>query len=1544
MFFGKKNLHLSRRRSQGKNPRSRSHHLARLALRSLSHEALEAREVLAATWEAMGPAPVINGGTDKVSPNNEVSGAIHVVLPHPTDANILYAGSVNGGIWRTDNAQAVSPTWVPLTNDTPSASIGAMAMDPTNPLRIVAGFGRYSASRGSGSLDGLLLTEDGGATWRTIQDPLLVGRNISGLAVNGDRIIVAAGGGFHGLSDPYPEGGLFRSTNGGATWTQIGVIPPDRNFPDEIVPFQAFDLVADPTDRNRFYVGVGRFGVHPIAGDAGGDGFQFYVGNAFEGIFRTDDGGATWTNITQRDPRITLVRQALINSRLDQNNVEMAVSRNGRLYAAIIAVGMPFYFGYTDTQGGVWLEMDLPQTQEANGNFGISPSQVPGGQGNIHFSVVADPVDPNTVYVGGDRQEGDMSFIFGNSIGARSFTGKLFRGDTRQPSILNVLDPTTGQIAFNDYSPQWEHLTHSNLVAQMKEGGTRRGSAPHADSRDMAFDAAGNLIEGDDGGIYRRTLPRSNQGDWYSINGNLQVTEIHDIAYDSVSNVLVGGTQDNATIMQTAPNSLVWQAVPLDLQSIENVLGRNAPGDGGDVVVDDMSDPNYSFRYMSSQSFLGFRRLTFNAKNELVDEKLITTPTATYPFVTPLVLNRVDPKRLVVGTLSGIAESPNRGEFFYAIPGPGQEVVGMQSGFTAMVAGGRRNGADNADILWVGSGAEIFVRVDMVNGLRATQSQFPGGFIRDLALDRQDWHNAYVIDRDDIYVTGNIGAAWTNITGNLRELAQGELRSLEFINGPSGKGYVVLGSDTGVFVMSEAAPGKWVELGDMPTVPVFEMDLDLRDNVLAAGTKGRGAFLIRDAAQTIEQVGLQNVDPVVSPNTPSTTTGYVWNDLDGDGVKDDNEPGVAGITVYVDRNGDNLDGLLEPAALTNVGGGYQILNVPSGDFAVRLALNPGWSQTFPTSGEHLIRTTAGSVINNLTFGIRSGTGLNTGFDYGDAPASFATSSAQNGPSHGIVAGFQLGATVDGELDGVPSANADSDGSDEDGVAISGDLISGTNVTINVSVQNGTYPKGLLQGWIDFDGDGRWTTPGEQIFTDQEVVAGVNSFVVAVPVWAKTGTSVARFRYGYERGLSYTGRAIAGEVEDYAFSVVKGGPTANDDSGYEVRRNSDDNFLAVLANDERRPNAGTVISEFSQGSSGGAVSLAPGGAGLLYSPATNFVGDETFTYTLRDNNGVTDSATVTVTVLPDLASLRLAVTDTNGNPINSIGTNQNFQLRGFVQDLTPTAGGVFAAYMDIEYPGAAASVVGTIEYGDDFPNGQSGITTVAGVIDEIGAFDGIDRLGASEGLLFIVPMRASRTGIITFAANPADNLPQHNVLLFDRNDPVPTSEIEYGSISITVTGTPAAARTNPTNSLDVNNDATISPIDALLVINELNRSFAAEAEGEGNPYYLDASADGAISPLDALLIINELNRPSRRAAVAASSTAPFAAALAAIPAGVTTADAEGEPVDLVAADVTASYPVAVELASTESIFQELAAASLDGSDDENWDELFATLEG
>jgi hypothetical protein len=158
-------------------------------------------------------------------------------------------------------------------------------------------------------------------------------------------------------------------------------------------------------------------------------------------------------------------------------------------------------------------------------------------------------------------------------------------------------------------------------------------------------------------------------------------------------------------------------------------------------------------------------------------------------------------------------------------------------------------------------------------------------------------------------------------------------------------------------------------------------------------------------------------------------------------------------------------------------------------------------------------------------------------DYGDAPdPTFPTLLASNGARHAMDGTTYLGATVDADFDGQPTANADGDDldgtDDEDGVVFTTGL--GAGLTAYLDVDASTI--GLLNAWIDFNGDGDWADAGEQIFTDEALVPGANPLIFAVPPAAVPGTSFARFRFDSSGGLTFEGSAFDGEVEDYQIAI------------------------------------------------------------------------------------------------------------------------------------------------------------------------------------------------------------------------------------------------------------------------------------------------------------------------------------------------------------------------------------------------------------------------
>ena len=158
-------------------------------------------------------------------------------------------------------------------------------------------------------------------------------------------------------------------------------------------------------------------------------------------------------------------------------------------------------------------------------------------------------------------------------------------------------------------------------------------------------------------------------------------------------------------------------------------------------------------------------------------------------------------------------------------------------------------------------------------------------------------------------------------------------------------------------------------------------------------------------------------------------------------------------------------------------------------------------------------------------------------DFGDAPAPYPTLLADDGARHRI-GGPHLGAIVDGEPDGQPSANADGDDnngtpSDEDGVTFTTALIAGHNATVTVVAS----ADAKLDAWIDFNANGSWADAGEQIFVSTPVVAGSNALSFAVPANTPPQAVVyARFRLSSAGGLGFNGFAPDGEVEDYKITT------------------------------------------------------------------------------------------------------------------------------------------------------------------------------------------------------------------------------------------------------------------------------------------------------------------------------------------------------------------------------------------------------------------------
>ena len=831
-------------------------------------------------WTPEGPGPISGGQVEGIT-NGFVCGAVHAVITHPTNANIVYIGAVNGGVWKTTNATAANPTWATTTDSFGSLSIGALAIDPSDATgnTVWAGIGRFSSwYRFGGSRSGLLKTTDGGANWSVVDGGgTLLGKNISGMVVRGNTILVSVN---TGDVTSNPNLGVWRSTNGGTSFTQMAV--GDGTGATGLPEGVAHDIVSSSSAPDTVYTCI-----------------AMPTTTAARGIYKSANLGATWSRVS------TAAMHAYFTS--VTSNIEMSVGNSSNLFIGILESGAPVAIFSTPDGGANWTKMDLPTmpvssavtrtvtgatnatpivittsvahgystnnyieiagvtgNTAANGihqitvlttttfsldfsvgngayvsggtaRFVTSPSprgakgpeegppeEIAGGQGSIHFSILADPSNASLVYLGGDRQ--DVPFT--NYIGANNYSGNLWRGSTALAP--NGLSP----------SSQWKHLTHSNAIAGIPGGGTSNNSSPHADSRDMAMDVNGSLIEVDDGGVFRRSNPQSNTGAWTSMAGNLQVTEAHSVAYDTVSNIIMTGNQDNGTSVQNSSGSVAYTAV--------------STADGGDVAVSvNPANASQSIRYSSFQNLAAgsFRKRIMSNTNVLVSQSfpalspLSGAPALTGQFTTPVEVNVINANRLIIGASNGVYESTDQGATVSRVSTLSPNDGG--SGGRTVVYGGRQSGSPNAEVIYFADSSAVYRRVT-AGVTPAAVAGYTGSTVRGIVADPEDYDHLFAIDNNQVFRSTDGGVSFTDITGDIPSVAK-DFRSLEFIRAGT-EWAIVVGTLRGVYAARYNAVSDWGPVGtDLPNVYVWDMDFDAADGVLIVSTLGRGVWRFSNA-------------------------------------------------------------------------------------------------------------------------------------------------------------------------------------------------------------------------------------------------------------------------------------------------------------------------------------------------------------------------------------------------------------------------------------------------------------------------------------------------------------------------------------------------------------------------------------------------------------------------------------------------------------------------------------------------------------------------
>ncbi len=339
----------------------------------------------------------------------------------------------------------------------------------------------------------------------------------------------------------------------------------------------------------------------------------------------------------------------------------------------------------------------------------------------------------------------------------------------------------------------------------------------------------------------------------------------------------------------------------------------------------------------------------------------------------------------------------------------------------------------------------------------------------------------------------------------------------------------------------------------------FNRDGDFEDanEKVIGGTTGSAVTSDGSFARSFLVPADVGFGPVFARFRLSTTSGLSATGAAPDGEVEDYALTIVATTAPPADIGLTNNVIVENSPPNNVVGSLfvpdPILGSPrSGSFVYTLVSGNGGNHNaaFLINGNQLILTASPDFETQSLYAvrIRSTDSIGQSFDkpllvyvtnieeadFGDAPAPYPTTFAQNGARHEAI-GPQLGATRDINADGQPSANATGDGADEDGVTFG--VLNVGQLAGSVTVSVGNAPTGArLDAWIDFNHDGTWGGPSEQIFESKTVINGDNLLTFSIPSYALVGQTFARFRLSAAGNLGVRGFADDGEVEDYSLTL------------------------------------------------------------------------------------------------------------------------------------------------------------------------------------------------------------------------------------------------------------------------------------------------------------------------------------------------------------------------------------------------------------------------
>ena len=830
------------------------------------------------TWVSVGPTTALYPESPFRTRNLYVAGKYEAggrmtsvaIAPTCKPGNCrLWIGAAGGGVWRTDNALAGTPHWTFLSGSFELNAIGSITLDPNDASgnTLYVGTGEANAAGSAAAGVGIYKSTDGGNTWTKLPSAPFVSRAVGSIAIEpGDantiyaattravRGISATTSGAVSLIPGAAKWGLYKSTDGGQTWTFIHNGSADENACTGDANEGGGGTPCSPR-------GVRRVAIDPNNPDV------VYAGSFARGVWRSIDAGANWTQIFA--PILAIPATGFTE------RPEFALADLGtktRMYLQIGETGfIDSTFHTTDDAAGAATFVQKSSPDIANPGWGVQGlcSNPAAGIGQCWYDqlVYSPPGHPNIVYVGG-------VYVYGEQIANHRGVVMSEDGGT---SWYDMTEDVTDDVHPNQLHPD-QHMLVTNpsnpyQFFEVSDGGLVRSSGQLTD-RSAVCDSRGL----NPGQLNRcKQMLKKVPARLDSLNKGLQTLQFFTLsASPHKKGLLQGGTQDNGT-WQTDGNPNTW------LNTNISDGGQN----GFDVAV-----PEFRFSmFFQPQVFVNYSDGS-DADWLWISDTVYGGPGQagngeTRPFYPSVIIDPKVSKTMFMGQNS-VWRTKTAGQGSMSLAefreqcnlwtGKFEKFCGdwVRAGSTSLTAAGlgdrsggnvsmiERTSADNGTI-WVGTSAgRVFISKnadaepasavawDRLDGDSAIS---PGRFVTGISVDPANPNRAWVAYSgysgatpatpghvfEVTYNQGTGTATWARVDGEGTPGGLPDTPATDVLY-DAAAGDLYVSNDFGVSLRASGQSGWTLAAPGMPNVMVPSLTLATNERVLYAATHGFGAW------------------------------------------------------------------------------------------------------------------------------------------------------------------------------------------------------------------------------------------------------------------------------------------------------------------------------------------------------------------------------------------------------------------------------------------------------------------------------------------------------------------------------------------------------------------------------------------------------------------------------------------------------------------------------------------------------------------------------